>query len=300
MSDTTEIITIYKGKGLYKSKHRTNARKYFVFDLDETIGSFSEMYILFKCLQAVQEETNIILYDSLEGLLFSILDEFPEFFRYGTSILFKYLNSKKELYSNIFVYIYTNNACIPISWTTIIIKYIEYKWNIRLFDNIIRCFKIKDHIVEYNRTTNDKTFNDLMNCVKLPDNIELCFIDNTLFPKMQHRHVYYLRPKPYYHYVNRNDILKRFLNSTMGLDITKRLNMNTPELLDKVQSWYIENNYNFDTFSKQHDEMETDIEVSKKMFYHCRLFFYITTKKINTRKNNRKIILNKTKKNYHK
>ena len=300
MSESDDIFTIYKGRGLHQSRCRKNTVKYFVFDLDETIGSFSEMYILFKCIQSVQEDTNTVLYDSLDGLLFSIMDEFPEFFRYGISVLFKYLNSKKKLYSNVCIYIYTNNACIPISWTSIIVKYIEHKWNLQLFDNIIRCFKIKDHIVEYNRTTRDKTFTDLIRCIKLPYKTELCFIDNTLFPKMQHRHVYYLRPKSYYHYVNRNDILNRFFNSEKGVDIAKRLSLSTPELIDKAQTWYTMNNYNFDTFSKQREEMEIDIEVSKKMLYHCRLFFYITTKTIITRRKKQRIILNKTKKNYCK
>ena len=38
------------------------------------------------------------------------------------------------------------------------IKYIEKSLNIELFDNIIRCFKINDEIIEYKRTTNDKTY----------------------------------------------------------------------------------------------------------------------------------------------
>ena len=47
----------------------------------------------------------------------------------------KYLNDKKKLFSDINVYIYTNNICIPITWTSIIIKYIEKSLNIELFDN---------------------------------------------------------------------------------------------------------------------------------------------------------------------
>ena len=33
---------------------------------------------------------------------------------------------------------------------------------------------------------------------------------------MKHKNVYYLKPKAYYHYVNKNDILDRFLDSIYG------------------------------------------------------------------------------------
>jgi len=296
MNDTDDTFNVYKGKGLHIKHKKTNTAKIFVFDLDETIGSFSDLYILFKCIKSLNEKYNITLYDSDEILLFHLLDEFPEFFRYGISVLFKYLNEKKKRFSNINIYIYTNNTCIPINWTSIIVKYIEQKWDLSLFDNIIRCFKINDKIIEHKRTTTKKTYCDLIKCIKLSTNTELCFIDNVLFPAMRLRHVYYLCPKPYYHYVNNQSILTQFIASNIGQQIYNRLNITSEKLFENIHSWYIQNGYSFDTFIKSKEEMEIDIEVSKKLLYHCRLFFNITIKTIKTKKNNVNFNVNKTQK----
>jgi len=296
MNDNKAKFEIYKGKGLQIKQKKTNTPKVFVFDLDETIGSFSDLYILFKCIESMNDMFNKQLYNNDEELLFNLLDEFPEFFRYGISVLFKYLNEKKKTFKNVHIYIYTNNTCLPITWTSIIIKYIEHKWKLSLFDNIVRCFKINNKIIEYKRTTTEKTFIDLFRCIKLSYNTELCFIDNALFPKMQHRHVYYLRPKPYYHYVNRENIINRFILSTVGQQICYKLNILSDQLFTNMHTWYTKNNYSFDTFVKSNTEMEIDIQVSKKLLQHCRLFFYMSTRKLNTRKKRKLAILNKTKK----
>ena len=296
MSNLDDNFTLYKGKGLQTKHYKKGSKKTFVFDLDETIGSFSDLYILFKSIENLSKKYNLQLYESDDTLLFCLLDEFPEFFRYGISVLFKYLNEKKKLHSDINIYIYTNNICIPITWTTIIIKYIEKTWKLTLFDNIIRCFKINDKIVEYKRTTNDKTYNDLIRCIKLNRGTELCFIDNALFPKMLHRHVYYLRPKPYYHYVNREDILNRFILSNIGVNICNLLSTTSDNLFNEMYNMYTENGYSFESFTKTQKEMEIDIEVSKKLLYHCRRFFNITTKKLKTKKKRDISITTKTKK----
>lgn len=296
MVNNTNYLDIYKGKGLHKNLKKTNTPKIFVFDLDETIGSFSDLYILFKCIENMNEMFDKQLYNNDEELLFQLLDEFPEFFRYGIDILFKYLNEKKKIFKNILVYIYTNNTCIPITWTSFIINYIEKKWKLKLFDNIVRCFKINNKIIEYKRTTTEKTFNDLFRCIKLCYNTELCFIDNVLFPKMRHRHVYYLQPKAYYHYVNREDIINRFLFSNIGQQISHILQLSSKNLFANMYNWYNKNGYSFDIFIKSNTEMEIDIEISKKLLHHCRLFFFMSTKNQKTRKKCVRLILNKTKK----
>lgn len=296
MSNDIPFI-VYKGKGLVRTKTKRISNKVFVFDLDETIGSFSELYILFKSIQYIQSLTNVILYDSTETLLFQLLDEFPEFFRYGISVLFQYLNEKKKIYPHLSIYIYTNNNCIPLSWASTIVKYIENRWNLpNLFNNVIRCFKIGDTIIEYNRTTSQKTYSDLIRCIRLPQNTELCFIDNTMFPKMTHRHVYYLRPKAYFHYINRTDIINRFISSAIGTTICEKYNKPTNELSDLIINWYNEK-YTFDVVFKSTEDMELDIKVSKKLMHHCRMFFYISTKSIKTKKIYKHINANITRKN---
>lgn len=290
-----DSLTVSKGKCLKYKKNPGDSNRIFVFDMDETIGSFSELYNLFKYIENIQN--NVSIYDNEKTLLFSLLDTYPEFFRYGISILFEYLYEKKKLSDNISIYIYTNNSCIPISWTSMIVEYIEMKWNLKgLFDNIIRVFKIGNTIIENNRTTNDKTYKDLVRCIKLSNNAEICFIDNVDFPKMRHRHVYYLRPKPYYHYIDRNTIINRFLKTSYGEIFIKNNDLNFDESYNEIKNYYIENNLLCDTFIKSEQEMEIDILVSKKLLHHCKYFFYLIITNAKTKKKNANPTLNKTQK----
>jgi hypothetical protein len=286
-------IQIYKGKGL-KKNNNTEGTKTFVFDLDETIGSFSELYILFKCIEYIKTDLKLTIFENDKELLFALLDLFPEFFRYGISVIFQYLHEKKKISNNIFVYIYTNNTCLPVSWTTIVVKYIEERFGVEnLFDNIIRAFKIGNQIVEYKRTMVTKTYNDLIRCVHIPVNTELCFIDNIEYAKMKHRHVYYIQPKPYYHYVNRSGIIYRFIKSQPGILMQTLLQDN---LENMVLNYYQKNDYILHEYVKTTEELETDIIITKKIMYHIKHFFYMKIRKINTRKKRTVINFNKTKK----
>jgi len=286
-------IKIYRGRGLQKTNN-SEGMKTFVFDLDETIGSFSELYILFKCIEYMKTDLKLNIFDNDKELLFSLLDLFPEFFRYGISVIFQYLHEKKRITNNISVYIYTNNSCIPISWTSIIVKYMEEKFGVNdLFDNIIRAFKIGNQIVEYNRTTVTKTYKDLIRCVHIPENTELCFIDNVEYPKMKHRHVYYIQPKPYYHYVNRSEIIERFINSHCGKLMQSLVQ---DKLENLVMNYYNKNDYILHEYKKTKEEVENDILISKKIMYHIKNFFYMKIRKLKTRKKKSEINFNQTRK----
>ena len=286
-------IKIHKGKGL-KKINNNEGMKIFVFDLDETIGSFSELYILFKCIEYMKTDLKLNIFDNDKELLFSLLDLYPEFFRYSISTIFQYLHEKKKLTNNISVYIYTNNSCIPISWTSIIVKYMEEKFGVEnLFDNIIRAFKIGNQIVEYNRTTATKTYKDLIRCVHIPENTELCFIDNIEYQKMKHRHVYYIQPKPYYHYVNRSEIIERFINSQSG---TFMQTFVQDKLDNLILNYYNKNDYILHEYNKTKEEFENDILITKKIMYHIKNFFYMKIHKTKTRKKRNSINLNQTRK----
>jgi len=89
-------IQLYKGRGLKKTKNNEGT-KIFVFDLDETIGSFSELYILFKCIEYIKTDLKLTIFENDKELLFALLDLFPEFFRYGISVIFQYLHEKKKI-----------------------------------------------------------------------------------------------------------------------------------------------------------------------------------------------------------
>ena len=73
--------------------------------------------------------------------------------------------------------IYTNNQG-PTSWAKNISKYFDHKLKYKLFDQIIAAFKIRGQKIEPNRTSHDKTIDDLIRCTKLPSDMEICFIDD--------------------------------------------------------------------------------------------------------------------------
>ena len=217
-------IDIFKGENLKKYKNITKSKKYIVFDLDETIGSFSELYSLFLKLKNIENEQKKEICKNDKELLFHLLDLNPEFFRYGIEIVFKYLYEKKKHNKDVYVYVYTNNCCLPITWSSWIIEYLEQKWQVKqLFTNIVRAFKIKGKIVESNRTSLSKKYEDFINCVQIDENSQLCFIDNVEHIGMKHKNVYYLKPKSYYHYINKSEILDRFTSSIYGKKIENHI-----------------------------------------------------------------------------
>ena len=83
MGSNEDTIQIYKGIGLKKGSQLSTEPKQFVFDLDETIGSFSDLYLLFQCIESLQTTYNFTLYDNPSDLVYELLNLYPEFFRYG-------------------------------------------------------------------------------------------------------------------------------------------------------------------------------------------------------------------------
>lgn len=271
-------VKIYKGKGLKLHKKEKKNMKVFVFDLDETIGHFSEIYILFQFIEILEKQKNCTFFQNEKECLFYLLDLFPQVFRYGIDVIFTYLR-KKQLNSLTSVYIYTNNTCVPITWTTYLSEYIEEKWNIAgLFTNIVRAFKINGKILENKRTTGEKTYYEFLHCVQLPKKTELCFIDNTEYTEMKHRYVYYLQPKPFYIDLSRFTIINIFFDN-----FQKKCD-NTIDLRDEINNYYKEKNYTITDVSKSNENKTIDINISKKILQCIQKFYKYKLVKIHTRK----------------
>ena len=279
-------VNIYKGKGLKLKKSETKKMKIFVFDLDETIGHFSEIYILFQFIQYIQTTFSLTLFENDKQCLFFLLDLFPQVFRYGIEIIFQYLHRKKEKKKTM-VYIYTNNSCIPITWTTYISEYIENKWQMKgLFNNIVRAFKINGKVVEHKRTTGEKTYEDFLHCVQLPIKTDLCFLDNSEHSMMKHRYVYYLQPKPYFIDISRNEIINIFIK-----EFQKKCE--NIRLYEELQNYYKEKNLEINDVKKKYQDAIIDMKVSKKMLQCIQKFYKYKMVKLYTRKK-RSTMKNKT------
>ena len=159
-------------------------KKIIVFDLDETIGYFTQLSV-FK--YAIENEIKRQL-KFTEFIL--LLDLFKNYFRPDMFDIFNFLKKQKIKNKNVKVYIYTNNNGGR-SWTYSIKRYIEHKLNYKLFDRTILSWKDENgKILEKCRSGYYKSYSDLMKCGKLSKDDKICFLDDTQHNKMIHKNVY--------------------------------------------------------------------------------------------------------------
>ena len=264
--------------------------KIVVFDLDETLGYFTEFGIFWDCLIHYLKSKNK---SSLTQSDFdNILDLYPEFLRPNIINILNYLKNKKQSLCCHKMMIYTNNNG-PREWAHHIIDYFSKKITYKLFDQLISAFKINGKVVEVCRTTHDKTYNDFIKCTKLPTNAEICFLDDTFYPEMANDNIYYINVKPYYHDLQFDYMLDKFSKSYIGKKV-----INNDEDFIKIMTQQI-NLYNYVCIDKEINEYEMDTIVGKQIIKHLQDFFN-KTKKNKTIKNKKikNYKLNKTRRNY--
>lgn len=210
--------------------------KIVVFDLDETIGNFLELSTFIEALEDLNKK------ELTKSQLFKLFDVVPDVFRPNIFKIFKYLIKKKKKNKNIKIIIYTNNQG-PKSWTENIAKYIEYRLGTKIFDQIIGAYKVDGIIIEQNRTTHDKTKSDFLRCTNLPDNSQICFIDDQYHEYMNTENIYYLNIKPYFFQYTAHEIGDRYyneykpkINKTIFMErIITYMKMYKAHLIDKTK-----------------------------------------------------------------
>jgi hypothetical protein len=254
---------------LHKGSHYSNPvaqikTKAIVFDLDETIGQFSNLHELTNAFEDVlQRPLKQMEFDEL-------LNMYPEFLRPGILTIMEFLEYKKRQGSLHKVYLYTNNQCGK-EWVDQIVAYINMKIGATkpLFDDVIYAFKIKNQIVDMRRTTNNKTHEDLIKCTMMKDDTtEICFIDDKKYMRMYGERVYYIKPRPYIHPLSKQDVIVRAMENVpvsvapFGKDVLH----NALHRCCRV----------FPTDGKRN--LASDIEITKKIMYYVReyLYFYKT------------------------
>lgn len=174
----------------------------FVFDMDETLGYFVEFSMFIHYLQ------HGLKMKILQSDFNTIADLYPELLRPNIIELLKYLKMQ-----NVEMHIYTNNQGCK-SWTHYIIKYIEYKVDMgSLFEKVICAYKVNDILNEPKRTTYEKTYNDLLNCINKPFGTSICFIDDKIHTQMICAFVHYIYLAPYKHIIPFDIIAKRYIDA---------------------------------------------------------------------------------------
>ena len=174
-------------------------QKIVVFDLDETLGYFSQFGIFWNVLKRYIHSKPLLSEKvKIDQTLFNnILDLYPEYLRPNIINILTYLKKRKIQNHCSKLMIYTNNQG-PNEWASYLQGYFEYKMGgYNLFDQIIRAYKVGNERVEFYRTSHDKSHEDLVNCTKIPDTTQICFLDDVFHPKMENPNVYYINVKPY-------------------------------------------------------------------------------------------------------
>lgn len=237
-----------------------NNKKIVVFDLDETLGYFSQFGAICDCVNNLFNN-NKYSYDNFNELL----DLYHQYYlRPKILDILKYLRKKKEKGECDKIMIYTNNQG-PKQWCIHIVDYFSYKLNnYELFDKIISAFKINGKQIEPNRTSHEKNMKDFFQCTKLPQNIEVCFIDDQYHAGMKNKKVYYINIKPYINNLSPDEIADIFLKSKFSKSFQ-----------DKEKVKYIIINYMKkyrDKITKSDHIILHDV-ITKKVFQHIKQFF---------------------------
>ena len=150
---------------------KSKCSRVVVFDLDETLGSFTEIGMFWDALQHYfhNKLTNNDFYKTV--------DIFPEILRPNIITILNYLKREKRKQKCQQLLIYTNNQG-PKDWSNKIKNYLETRTESNLFDRVVGAFKCDGKQIEPLRTTHEKTYSDLMRCCRLPKGTEVCFLDD--------------------------------------------------------------------------------------------------------------------------
>jgi len=243
-------------------------KKYVVFDLDETLGSFVELGVLYEALHSMYG------IELVNGHFNKILDIFPEFLRPNIMNILLFVKKMKQLKKCEKVFIYTNNQG-PLSWTRHIMEYFHYKLNYELFDQIIPAYKVNGKIVEPRRTSHEKSLKDLINCTNILTNSKVCFIDDQYHGGMNKENVCYINLKPYKQFLPLGEIANRYFNNFQPkMDKLKFINM-------IINSMSV---FNLKIVSVEKEELNIDNIIGKKMLLHIKKFFNYNDNKTRKKK----------------
>ena len=184
--------------------------KVVVFDLDETIGNFQQLGILWDIME--NDYTRRINKKDI----FEILDKFSNLIRPGFIPLLSQLKRK-----NIKTAIFTNNQGPP-SWVEMFHDYLSHKIGRNAFNRIV-----KSYDNEPCRTSDDKKISDFLNCAKYPKNTKLCFIDDRYHSFMDDKQVYYIHVKPYEFHYTFDEMIERLMSSRIGNQLVNKISRQT-------------------------------------------------------------------------
>jgi hypothetical protein len=187
--------------------------KIIVFDLDQTLGFFDQIVYIIN-------QTRLEIYAPL-------FDIFPEIFR---PQLFELLHSlallkKSNRIKGIVLYSNNRNA----DFVHQVIQYIHKKVGCALFEPVLTY-----HSAE--RTTREKSYQDLCACIQDGPTHLFCFIDDKYHERMNHVQIYYIRAEAYQFVVEEKEVNERMKKP---IPVYKSKKRNLPMKIHKRVTEYI-------------------------------------------------------------
>jgi len=238
--------------------------KIVVFDLDETLGYFTQFGIFWDSIVSYAKSKN---HETLSQSEFDdTLDLFPEVIRPNIINILAYLKDRKNANHCHKMMVYTNNNG-PREWAQKIVQYFENKIKYKLIDQVIAAFKVNGETIEVGRTSSSKTYDDLVRCSKIPPNAEICFLDDTLYPGMTNDKIYYINIKPYFHDLQFEYMLDTFKNSGVGRKVINSDDKFDAKIMNNIKL------YNYKCNNKDSKEYEVDKIIGKYIISHLDVFF---------------------------
>ena len=249
------------------------------WDLDETLGSWIELGVIWDAIKKTHDKTLTI------NDFFNLVNLFPEFIKPGTFTTLNMLKLKAQKDKNLKIILFTNNEG-PQSWARYIVSYLNYSIRYELFTDIIPAYKINGRQIAKCRTSYEKLYSDLINCINVPDGTPVCFIDDQYHEGMDVKHVKYIYVEPFNLTISPQVVLTRLKNYKIAK------NFLTPIVLRKIS--YILRSAHLDSHvytrkmkANAFKESDNTRNIIRKFLQHSP----------STRKN-RKYVNNKTMKRY--
>jgi len=248
-----------------------------VFDMDETLGSFSQLYRFWNLTKIYLNKPTLE-----NNYFYTIIDLFPLFLRPNILFLLELIKKKKITKVCDYVMIYTNNNG-PNEWANLIKSYFHYKLDYELFDKIIRAFKIHGKHIELCRSSHEKSFKDLINCTQLPINTKVCFLDDQQHNEMHHKNVVYINIEPYHYNIKYEIMASKFYN--------KFSNIFENEINDFVNYIHLNtSNHNLNSLNKSKIQKNIDLLLTYEIIKQIKIFFKSNKHKTQRNKKNYKAI----------
>ena len=181
--------------------------KYVVFDLDETLGFFTELGVIWNCLETVSNASGQKSFNELCRVFEK------DYFRPG---IFNSMRFLKEQGNDLKVVLYTNNTG-SLTWLKLILQYIEDRIGANgIFHKIVPGYR-PDMKGKYARTSFNKTYSEIIRCADIPSDAKIIFFDDLNHEQMIHPNVTYVKVTPFFKPLHPTYIIEKLQNSYFRL-----------------------------------------------------------------------------------